>query len=239
MAKKEKIPVPPEVVAAKKLKRKKGWARFFAIVLAVAITGGVYVIGSKDGPKKVTEEEPAPVVVTQVVQPVVQPTQAPVVVPTTPPTTTTKPAPTTTAAPATTAAPTTTKAADSGEGGGILDTIMGLLGGFDPSSITDTLGGLVDTNSAADTIEGAGESAKDFFYGLADSADENGLDGVVDNIKDKIGGLGGSGDAGDSGESGDAGSGLGGFDLGSLGDTLGGLGDSLGGIGDMLGGLLG
>jgi len=229
MAKKEKIPVPPEVVAAKKLKRKKGWARFFAIVLAVAITGGVYVIGSKDGPKIVKEEEPAPVVVTQVVQPVVQPTQAPVVTPTTPPTTT-KPAPTT-AAP-TTAAPTTTKAADSGSGG-ILDTIMGLLGGFDPSSITDMLGGLVDTNGAADTIEGAGESAKDFFYGLADSADENGLDGVVDNIKDKIGGLGGSG------ESGDSGSGLGGFDLGSLGDTLGGLGDSLGGIGDMLGGLLG
>ena len=231
MAKKEKIPVPPEVVAAKKLKRKKGWARFFAIVLAVAITGGVYVIGSKDGPKIVKEEEPAPVVVTQVVQPVVQPTQAPVVTPTTPPTTT-KPAPTT-AAP-TTAAPTTTKAADSGEGGGILDTIMGLLGGFDPSSITDMLGGLVDTNGAADTIEGAGESAKDFFYGLADSADENGLDGVVDNIKDKIGGLGGSGDSGDSGNGG-----LGGFDLGSLGDTLGGLGDSLGGIGDMLGGLLG
>ncbi len=230
MAKKEKIPVPPEVVAAKKLKRKKGWARFFAIVLAVAITGGVYVIGSKDGPKIVKEEEPAPVVVTQVVQPVVQPTQAPVVTPTTPPTTT-KPAPTT-AAP-TTAAPTTTKAADSGSGG-ILDTIMGLLGGFDPSSITDTLGGLVDTNGAADTIEGAGESAKDFFYGLADSADENGLDGVVDNIRDKIGGLGGSGDSGDSGSGG-----IGGFDLGSLGDTLGGLGDSLGGIGDMLGGLLG
>ena len=69
MAKKEKIPVPPEVKAEKKLKRKKGWARFFAVVLAVAITGGVYAIGSKGGPKIKLEEEPAPVVVQQVVNP--------------------------------------------------------------------------------------------------------------------------------------------------------------------------
>jgi hypothetical protein len=107
---------------------------------------------------------------------------------------------------------------------------MGLLGGFDPSSITDMLGGLVDRNGAADTIEGAGDKAKDFFYGLADSVEENeGLDGIVDGIKDKIGGSGDSGDSGDSGS--------GGIDLGGLTDVLGGLGDKLGGLGDLLGGL--
>lgn len=224
MAKKEKIPMTPEERAAKKLKRNKGWARFFAVVLAVAITGGVYAIGAKDGPKIVKEEEPAPVVVQQVVQPVQTPTQpAPVITPTTQAPTTKAP---TTQAP-TTKAPTTAPADNSSGGGGILDTIMGLLGGFDPSSITDMLGGLVDRNSIADTVDGAGDKAKDFFYGLADNVEENqGLDGISNQISDAVSGIGGG--------SGDSGSGL---DLGGLTDTLGGLTDGLGGLGDLLGGL--
>lgn len=232
MAKKEKIPMTPEERAAKKLKSKKGWARFFAIVLAVAITGGVFAIGSKGGHKIVKEEEPAPVVVQQVVQPVQTPTQpAPVVTPTTAAPTTKAP---TTAAP-TTKAPTTTAPSGDSSGGGILDSIMGLLGGFDIGSLLGGggdalggLGGLVDRNGAADTIEGAGDKAKDFFYGLADNVEENqGLDGISSQIGDTLSGIGGG--------SGDSGSG--GIDLGGLTDSLGGLGDSLGGLGDMLGGL--
>ena len=253
MAKKEKIQLTPEEIAAKKLKRKKGWARFGAVALAVVITGAVYVIGSKDGPKVVQEVEEPPVI-QQIIQQNPTPSPAPASTPTTK-----------AAAPTTKAAAPTTKAAtpsttasnnkSSSGGGGILDTLTGLLGGlgdFDIGSLLGGigggdgggLGGLVDTNSIADTVEGAGDKAKDFFYGLADNVEENeGLDDINDQLRDKIGGVTG-GDSG-SGDSGNPLSGItDGIDLGSLGDTLGGLtggsgGDALSGIKDTLGGLLG
>ncbi len=218
---KQKIPKTPEMKAAKKFRRRKRRARFFAIVLALVITIAVYASASKGGNKIVTEFDPQPVIVQEVIQQVQTPTEpATVVTPTEAPT---KAPETTTAAPAPTQAPTTAKPADdSSGGGGILDTIMGLVGGFDLGSITDSLGGigdsvggLVDRNGAADTIEGAGDKAKDFFYGLADNVEENqGLDGISEEISEKLDGIG---------------SGEGGFDLGGLGDLLGGLGGLIGG----------
>ena len=216
MAKKEKIQLTPEEIAAKKLKRKKGWARFGAVALAIVITGAVYVIGSKDGPKVVTEVEEPPVI-----QQIIQQNPTPA---------TTK-APETTKAPATTKAPTTSSSGGS-SGGGILDTITGLLGGlgdFDIGSLLGGLGGdggglggLVDRNSIADTVEGAGGKAKDFFYGLADNVEENeGLDGINEQIRDKIGGIGSGSSSGDSS------------------DPLSGVTDSLGGIGDTISGITG
>ena len=238
MAKKEKIQLTPEEIAAKKLRTKKGWARFGAVALAIVITGAVYVIGSKDGPKVVVEPEDPPVI-----QQIIQQNPTPA---------TTK-APETTKAPATTKAPTTSSSGGSSGGGGILDTITGLLGGlgdFDIGSLLGGLGGdggglggLVDRNSIADTVEGAGSSAKDFFYGLADNVEENeGLDGINEQIRDKIGGIGSGSSSGDSSDP------LSGItdSLGGIGDTIsgitGGNGDGsspLSGITDALGGLLG
>ena len=229
---KQKIPKTPEMKAAKRFRRRKRWARFFGIVLALVITVVIYSSASKDGNKIVPIFDPQPVIVQEVIQQVQAPTEpATVVQPTTQ--APTQAPETTTAAPAPTQAPTTQPADNSSSGGGILDTITGLLGGFDLGSITDTLGGagdalggLVDRNGAADTIEGAGDKAKDFFYGLADNVEENqGLDGISEEISEKLDGLGG----GDSG-SGDSGSG--GFDLSGLG----GLGDLLGGLGGLIGG---
>ncbi len=249
MAKKEKIQLTPEEIAAKKLRTKKGWARFGAVALAIVITGAVYVIGSKDGPKVVVEPEDPPVI-QQIIQ------QNPTPATTKAPETTKAPAPTTKAAEPTTkptTAPTTAANNSSSGGGGILDTITGLLGGlgdFDIGSLLGGLGGdggglggLVDRNSIADTVEGAGSSAKDFFYGLADNVEENeGLDGINEQIRDKIGGIGSGSSSGDSSDP------LSGItdSLGGIGDTIsgitGGNGDGsspLSGITDALGGLLG
>ncbi len=249
MAKKEKIQLTPEEIAAKKLRTKKGWARFGAVALAIVITGAVYVIGSKDGPKVVVEPEDPPVI-QQIIQ------QNPTPATTKAPETTKAPAPTTKAAEPTTkptTAPTTAANNSSSGGGGILDTITGLLGGlgdFDIGSLLGGLGGdggglggLVDRNSIADTVEGAGGKAKDFFYGLADNVEENeGLDGINEQIRDKIGG---SGSGSSSGDSSDPLSGVT-DSLGGIGDTIsgitGGNGDGsspLSGITDALGGLLG
>ena len=249
MAKKEKIQLTPEEIAAKKLRTKKGWARFGAVALAIVITGAVYVIGSKDGPKVVVEPEDPPVI-QQIIQ------QNPTPATTKAPETTKAPAPTTKAAEPTTkptTAPTTAANNSSSGGGGILDTITGLLGGlgdFDIGSLLGGLGGdggglggLVDRNSIADTVEGAGGKAKDFFYGLADNVEENeGLDGINEQIRDKIGG---SGSGSSSGDSSDPLSGIT-DSLGGIGDTIsgitGGNGDGsspLSGITDALGGLLG
>ena len=224
MAKKEKIQLTPEEIAAKKLRTKKGWARFGAVALAIVITGAVYVIGSKDGPKVVVEPEDPPVI-QQIIQ------QNPTPATTKAPETTKAPAPTTKAAEPTTkptTAPTTAANNSSSGGGGILDTITGLLGGlgdFDIGSLLGGLGGdggglggLVDRNSIADTVEGAGSSAKDFFYGLADNVEENeGLDGINEQIRDKIGGIGSGSSSGDSSDP-----------LSGITDSLGGL---LGGLG--------
>ena len=168
MAKKEKVQLTPEELAEKKLNTRKGWARVGAIVCALAITAAVYAAGSKGGHKIKQVEENVPVV-TQIV------TVAAPAAPTTEPTTQ---APTTQAP--TTQAP-TTQASSSGSDsalGGIMDTLSGLIGGM----------GDVDISGAGDTIEGLGNTAKDFFYDIADKI-ENGGD-IGDIGGDIIGGVG-------------------------------------------------
>ena len=168
MAKKEKVQLTPEELAEKKLNTRKGWARVGAIVCALAITVAVYAAGSKGGHKIKQVEENVPVV-TQVV------TVAAPAAPTTEPTTQ---APTT-QAPATQAP--TTQASSSGSDsalGGIMDTLSGLIGGM----------GDIDISGAGDTIEGLGNTAKDFFYDIADKI-ENGGD-IGDIGGDIIGGIG-------------------------------------------------
>ena len=168
MAKKEKVQLTPEELAEKKLNTRKGWARVGAIVCALAITVAVYAAGSKGGHKIKQVEENVPVV-TQIVT---------VAAPTTPTTEPTTQAPTT-QAPATQAP--TTQASSSGSGsalGGIMDTLSGLIGGI----------GDVDISGAGDTIEGLGNTAKDFFYDIADKI-ENGGD-IGDIGGDIIGGIG-------------------------------------------------
>ena len=163
MAKKEKVQLTPEELAEKKLNTRKGWARVGAIVCALAITAAVYAAGSKGGHKIKQVEENVPVV-TQIV------TVAATTAPTTEPTTQ---APTTQAP--------TTQAASSGSDsalGGIMDTLSGLIGGM----------GDVDISGAGDTIEGLGNTAKDFFYDIADKI-ENGGD-IGDIGSDIIGGVG-------------------------------------------------
>ena len=167
MAQKEKVQLTPEELAEKKLNTRKGWARVGAIVCALAITAAVYAAGSKGGHKIKQVEENVPVV-TQIV------TVAATTAPTTEPTTQ---APTTQAP--TTQAP-TTQAASSGSDsalGGIMDTLSGLIGGM----------GDVDLSGAGDTIEGLGNTAKDFFYDIADKI-ENGGD-IGDIGGDIIGGV--------------------------------------------------
>ena len=168
MAKKEKVQLTPEELAEKKLNTRKGWARVGAIVCALAITVAVYAAGSKGGHKIKQVEENVPVV-TQIVT---------VAAPTAPTTEPTTQAPTTQAP--TTQAP-TTQASSSGNDsalGGIMDTLSGLIGGM----------GDIDFSGAGDTIEGLGNTAKDFFYDIADKI-ENGGD-IGDIGGDIIGGVG-------------------------------------------------
>lgn len=168
MAKKEKVQLTPEELAEKKLNTRKGWARVGAIVCALAITAAVYAAGSKGGHKIKQVEENVPVV-TQIVT---------VAAPTAPTTEPTTQAPTTQAP--TTQAP-TTQAASSGSDsalGGIMDTLSGLIGGI----------GDVDVSGAGDTIEGLGNTAKDFFYDIADKIENGGNIGDIGG--DIIGGVG-------------------------------------------------
>lgn len=205
---KEKVQLTPEELAAKKLKRRKGWARFGAIVCAVAITAAVYVVGSKKDNKVDTQPNKDVAVVAPATTPATTKKQEE----------TTK-APETTTAAASSSSSTTKKAADNSSGGGILDSITGLLGNFDISSITGALGGLgdklggltggsggglalPDMGGVADKIEDAGGKAKDFFYDVADKAegedtssdDDKNAEGTtanpVDSIADTFNGLG-------------------------------------------------
>ena len=168
MAKKEKVQLTPEELAEKKLNTRKCWARVGAIVCALAITAAVYAAGSKGGHKIKQVEENVPVV-TQIVT---------VAAPTAPTTEPITQAPTTQAP--TTQAP-TTQAASSGSDsalGGIMDTLSGLIGGM----------GDVDLSGAGDTIEGLGNTAKDFFYDIADKIENGGNIGDIGG--DIIGGVG-------------------------------------------------
>ncbi len=168
MAKKNKAQLTPEELAEKKLKTRKGWARVGAVVCALAITAAVYAVGAKDG-HKIKQVEETPQVVTQVVK-VEASTQK---------TETTTEATTKAAETTTKAAETTTKASsDSSSDGGILDTITGLIGGL----------GDMDFSGAGDTIEGVGNTAKDFFYDIADKIESG--DSLGDIGGDIVGGLG-------------------------------------------------
>ena len=52
MAKKQKVELTPEEKAAKKLRNSNGWVRFWAIVVALALTAGIYGLASKTASKE-------------------------------------------------------------------------------------------------------------------------------------------------------------------------------------------
>ena len=52
MAKKQKVELTPEEKAAKKLRHSNGWVRFWAIVVALALTAGIYGLASKTASKE-------------------------------------------------------------------------------------------------------------------------------------------------------------------------------------------
>ena len=52
MAKKQKVELTPEEKAAKKLRNSNGWVRFWAIVVALALTAGIYGLASKTAGKE-------------------------------------------------------------------------------------------------------------------------------------------------------------------------------------------
>ena len=52
MAKKQKVELTPEEKAAKKLRHSNGWVRFWAIVVALALTAGIYGLASKTAGKE-------------------------------------------------------------------------------------------------------------------------------------------------------------------------------------------
>ena len=52
MAKKEKIQLTPEEIEARKIRRSNGWTRFWAIVVALALTAGVFAFARTQGISK-------------------------------------------------------------------------------------------------------------------------------------------------------------------------------------------
>lgn len=144
MAKKKKADLTLEELQDKKAKRQRGWVRFCAIVLAVALTAGMYGVASKGGPKKVP-------VYPNTVQTVVNNNGG-----TSTDDTTTPSTDTTTS--------TTTTPSTSDEGGGILDTIMGLLGGIDLGS----LAGKLDLNGLGVAAIGGIQTAKESLLAFVD-----------------------------------------------------------------------
>lgn len=159
MAKEKKAKIEPtlEELQAKKAKRQRGWVRFCAIILAVALTAGMFGMASRGEPTKI-----------QVYPNVVQTGGGNAAV--TPPQTTT---PTPQAPAATTPSDTTTPSTSTPstttpeESGGLLDSLLGLLGGIDFGSILDTLGGL-DLSGLGVTVGNGIQSFKDSLLNLID-----------------------------------------------------------------------
>lgn len=147
MAKKPKIELTLEELQAKKSKRQRGWVRFCAILLAVVLTLGIFGMASKGGPNVV---EVYPNVVRAQTKTVVQKQDAPQ---TDPSGTDTEDEDTPSAPPAATE-----------EEGGLLDTILGLLGGLDLGSL---VGGL-DMNGLGITVANGIQTAKDSLLTLID-----------------------------------------------------------------------
>lgn len=145
MAKKKKADLTLEELQAKKAKTQRGWVRFCAIVLAVALTAGMYGLASKGGPKKVP-------IYPNTVQTVVNNGGTNTDDTTTPSTDTTTPS------------TGTSTDSSSDEGGGILDTIMGLLGGIDLGS----LAGKLDLNGLGVAAIGGIQTAKESLLAFVD-----------------------------------------------------------------------
>lgn len=144
MAKKKKADLTLEELQAKKAKTQRGWVRFCAIVLAVALTAAMYGLASKGGPKKVP-------VYPNTVQTVVN-NGTSTDDTTTPSTDTTTPS---------TGTSTDTS---SDEGGGILDSILGMLGGIDLGSIA----GKLDLNGLGVAAIGGIQTAKESLLAFVD-----------------------------------------------------------------------
>ena len=147
MAKKPKIELTLEELQAKKSKRQRGWVRFCAILLAVVLTLGIFGMASKGGPNVV---EVYPNVVRAQTKTVVQKQDTPQ----------TESAATDTEDEDTPSAP----PAAAEEEGGLLDTILGLLGGLDLGSL---IGGL-DMNGLGITVANGIQTAKDSLLTLID-----------------------------------------------------------------------
>lgn len=145
MAKTKKSELTLEELQAKKSKTQRGWVRFCAILLAVLLTVGIYGVASRGEPNVVKLRSG---VVRTNTQTVVK--QEPTVTPATTPDTNTS--------------NTTTPPASSDEGGGILDTIMGLLGGIDFSKIT----GMLDFNGLGVKVADGIDKAADSLLTLVD-----------------------------------------------------------------------
>lgn len=147
MAKKPKVELTLEELQAKKSKRQRGWVRFCAILLAVVLTLGIFGMASQGDPKIV---EVYPNVVRAQTKTVVQKQD----------TQQTEPAATDTEDEDTTSTPSDT----SEEGGGLLDTILGLLGGLDLSSLASGL----NLDGLGITIADGIQTAKDSLLTLID-----------------------------------------------------------------------
>lgn len=145
MAKTKKSELTLEELQAKKSKTQRGWVRFCAILLAVLLTVGIYGVASRGEPNVVKLRSG---VVRTNTQTVVK--QEPTVTPATTPDTNTS-------------NPTTPPASDD-EGGGILETIMGLLGGIDFSKIA----GMLDFNGLGVKVADGIDKAADSLLTLVD-----------------------------------------------------------------------
>ena len=146
MAKKPKVELTLEELQAKKSKHQRGWVRFCAVLLAVVLTLGIFGLASQGDPKVV---EVYPSVVRAQTKTVVQKQDTPQ----------TEPSDTNSDDDSNTSAPST-----SDDEGGILDTLFGLLGSIDLSS----LAGKLDLNGLGITIAGGIQTAKDSLLNIID-----------------------------------------------------------------------
>lgn len=151
MAKKNKPELTLEELQAKKSRRQRGWVRFCAIVLAVALTAGIYGFASSGDPHTVPLYSPA------AQQVVVQNSSGD-----------TTDTPTTPAETPSTSTPSGDSGSDS-SGGGILDMLMGLLGNIDLSSIA----GMLDLEGLGVTIADGIDSLQSTLISLLDRIEES------------------------------------------------------------------
>ncbi len=143
MAKTKKSELTLEELQAKKSKTQRGWVRFCAILLAVLLTVGIYGVASRGEPNTVKLQPNVVRVNTQTVTKGDSASSPD----TTPSDTNTTPAPST-----------------DEEGGGILETIMGLLGGIDFSKIA----GMLDFNGLGIKVADGIDKVKDSLLTLVD-----------------------------------------------------------------------